>query len=131
MSDLLKFAALFANAWGDKTLEELRCEADREETEIAFEALRASEGQRFMIVACVTDIDQIARLEQVLDLVDDNLKEDWNTLTLADVAMRSARVGGMCFEALRDEYGRRSALALIAVDPRSIRMVETLFELPK
>ncbi len=83
------------------------------------------------VILCVADIDQIARLESRLDFVDDGILEDWNTLSLAEVTMRSARAGGLCFESLRDEHGRRNALALIAVGPDSITQLEGIFDLPK
>ena len=130
MQDLIEFAAIIAKKWTNKTLEDLRVEAERADTGIMFDAVRSSTGGRALIVACVTDLDQISRLEKALDLVDDGITEDWNTLSLSEVSMRSWRAGGLCFESLRDEYGRRSALALIAASPDSIRIIEAIFEMP-
>ena len=112
-------------------MEQLCIDAEREATGIAFESIRIKDGKRSIIVMCVTGIDQITRLEKAFDLVDDNIIEDWNTLTLGDVAARAARGSGFCFEALRDESGRRSALVLIAAEPRSINILESAFSLPK
>lgn len=116
---------------GTKTLEVFRVEAERQAKGTLYESIRLDGGQRFMIVMCLTDVDQIARLEKAVDLVDDGSTEDWNTLTLADVAMRTVRGVGFGFESLRDEYGRRSAVVLTATDPRSMRIVETIFNLPR
>jgi hypothetical protein len=132
MNNLVQFAKQLANAWGGKTLEELRVEAEGEVTGIKFESVRADGGQRFIIILCLTDLDQIAKLEAKLDLADDNEPEDWNNVTLAELASRMVRNGGsLRFESLKDEFGRRSALALIAADPDSVSMVENLFNMPK
>jgi hypothetical protein len=131
MSNLVEFASQLAKTWGTKTLEELRVEAEHEATGIRYECIRADGGQRFIIVMCLTDMDQIARLERAIELVDDGLTEDWNTLTLGHVAIRTTLGDGFGFESLRDEYGRRSVVVLIAADPRSIHIIETVFELPR
>jgi hypothetical protein len=39
--------------------------------------------------------------------------------------------GGRRFMSRRDKYGRRNALALIAIDPAPIRILEKVFKLPK
>lgn len=132
MQDLIELATRVAKVWTSKTLEDLRVEAERGDSGISFDSIRADNGRRFMVVLCVADIDQIARLETGLDLIDDNATEDWNTLTLATLAMRAASNGGsLRFESQRDEFGRRSALALIAADPHSISLLENIFEMPK
>jgi hypothetical protein len=131
MNNIDQFAVMLMNTWAKKSLEELRVEAEREATGISFESVRADKGQRFMLVLCATDIDQIALLERRFNFVDDGISEDWNAVTLADLAMRLFRNGGgLRFESRRDEYGRRTALALVAIDPDSIRQVESIFTLP-
>ena len=126
-----QLATMLLNTWAKKSLEELRVQAEREHTGIAFESVRADRGQRFMLVLCATDIDQIALLERAFNFVDDGVTEDWNTVTLAHLAMRLMRNGGgLRFESRRDEYGRRNALALIAAEPDSIRTVEGIFKMP-
>lgn len=125
-----QFAADLAKNWGDKTLRELRDEAEREKTQIAFESFRVAGGKRLFIIICVTDIDQIARLERSLRLVDEVADEDWNTLTLVRAAARTAAASGLAFESEHDEFGRRSALVLIATAPRSIQIIESLFNFP-
>jgi hypothetical protein len=132
MSNIEQMATLLLNTWGKKSLEELRLEAEREVSGIAFEAIRAGGGQRFMLVLCATDIDQIALLERAFNFIDDGVAEDWNTLTLAHLALRLMRNGGgLKFESIRDEYGRRTALVLIAGEPDSIRIIEGIFNMPK
>jgi hypothetical protein len=131
MNNLEQFASHLAKTWGAKTLEELRVEAEREDSGISFESIRANGEQRLVVVLCATDLDKIAKLEKVFDLVDSGADENWNILTLADATVRTVRRGGLSFEALRDEFGRRSAVVLIAAEPTSMRVIETVFDLPK
>jgi hypothetical protein len=128
--NVIEIAAHLAKTWGSKTLEDLRVEAEKEQTGIAFESMRAQVGQRFMIIICLTDVDQITLIEKALDLVDDGVEEDWSTLTLAAIAMRTAKGVGFAFESQRDEYKRRSALVLAATEPQSVKLMETMFALP-
>ena len=131
MNNIDQLAQMLLNTWARTSLGELRVKAEREATGIAFESVRADRGQRFMLVLCATDIDQIALLERAFNFVDDGVTEDWNTVTLAHLAMRLMRNGGgLRFESLKDEFGRRSALALIAADPNSIRIIEGIFKMP-
>ncbi|HEV2207917.1 MAG TPA: hypothetical protein VG167_04030 [Verrucomicrobiae bacterium] len=131
MKTIDQLATVLLNTWAKKPLEELRLQAEHEKSGIALDALRLGTGQRLIIVLCATDIDQIARLEKVLEFVDDGASEDWTTFTVAHMAMRLMRNGGgLRFESLKDEYGRRSALALVAADPASVRAIETLFQMP-
>ena len=131
MNAIEQMATMLLNTWAKKPLEELRIDAEREASGIAFESFRADGGQRFMIVLVATDVEQIALLEKAFELVDDGIVEDWNEITLADLAFRVMRKrGGLRFESLRDEYGRRSALALIAAEPGSVRLIETFFKMP-
>lgn len=132
MKAIDEIAALLTNTWAQKTLEELRLQAVNEATGIAFDAVRTEEGQRMMIVLCVTGFDQIARLERAFSLEDDGVTEDWNSLTLADLAMRQMiNGGGLRFESFRDQYDRRSAMMFVATEPDSVRIIETAFSMPK
>jgi hypothetical protein len=130
MSNLEQIASHLAETWGTKTLEEFRVEAEREASGIKFESLRADGGKRFIIIMCLTDIDQIARLEKAVNLVDDGFTEDWSTFTLFKAVKRTMLGVGFSFESLRDEYGRRSAVVLTAAEPSSMRIIEALFKLP-
>jgi len=130
MRNIEEIAAELAKRWFGKTLEDFRIEAEKAPGGVAFESVRAQDGRRFITLVCIADIDEIARVEQELQLVDDNIIEDWNTLSLADLVVRTFLGGELRFESRRDEFGRRSALVLIAADPRSIRIIERLFVLP-
>ena len=126
-----QLASTLYHAWGKTQLEDLRIQADRETSGIAFESTRADDGKRLMIVLGATDIDQIALLEKNFDFVDDGITKDWNALSLARLAMHLMQNGGGSrFMTRRDEYQRRNALALIAIDPAPIRIIETVFKLP-
>jgi hypothetical protein len=127
-----QLASTLSNTWGKTSLEEHRIQADRDENGIAFEAIRADDGNRLMIVLCATDIDQIALLEKNFDFVDDRVARKWNALSLVHLAMHLMQNGGgLRFMSRRDEYGRRNALALVAIDPAPIHIVETVFKLPR
>ena len=128
--NLDEISAHLVATWGKKTLAEFRDEADREDTGIVFESIRIPEGPRFAIIICLTDTDHISRVEGALNLVDDNILEDWNTFTLGEVFRRTVVGQGLSFESLRDEYGRRCALILCATEPRSMQIVSSLFKLP-
>jgi hypothetical protein len=132
MNQLEQLASMLWNTWWKTSLEELRIQVEREDSGIAFESVRADGGRRFMIVLCATEIDQIALLEKSFDFIDHGVTEDWNKLTLAHLAIRLIQNGGgLRFESRKDEYGRRNALALVAIEPASIRILETIFEMPK
>jgi hypothetical protein len=131
MSNLEEIAALLVKTWGTKTLEDFRVEAEHETNGTLFESLRADGGQRLIVVVCLTDPGQIKLIEDAVELVDNPNPEDWNALTLSTVAYRTAFGAGFGFESRRDDYGRRSALVLIAAEPRSMHIMETIFSLPK
>lgn len=130
MQTIEEIVAELTRRWGRMTLADLRCAALQEATGSAFEALRAKDGKRLFLLMCLTARGQILQVEQALDLVDDGQAEDWTTLTLVELLVRTGRAGGFCFEALRDEDGRRIALVLMATEPRSITILESLGSLP-
>jgi hypothetical protein len=115
-----------AHQWGAATLADLQASAVNAPSGTAFTAVRVAGGPRSVLVVCITDIDQIARVERAVELADDAKAEDWATFTLRDFVSPCAMGTGIVFEALRDEYGRRSSLALGAADPHSITIVEAL-----
>jgi hypothetical protein len=127
-----QLASTLYNTWGKTSLEELRIQADRADNGIAFESIRADDGKHLMIVLCATDIDQIALLEKNFYFDDNGVTKDWNTLSLVHLALHLMQNGGgLRFMSRRDEYRRRNALALIAIDPAPIVTIETVFNLPK
>ena len=124
-------AAKAAEAWGSRTLEDLRGEAVLEDTGVAFTALRVENGRRMSLVICITGEDQIRRVRSDVKFSDDGVNEDWRTLSLGTVVMRAAAApGGLAFEPLRAGGDEWLALAMIAALPDSIRMLEQLFGLP-
>jgi hypothetical protein len=131
MNNLAEFAAHLAKTWGTKTLAAFRNEASKELNGTAFESVRADEGQRLAIIICLTGEHQISLLEDSLHLGEQVAPADWSSLTLADMAMRTVLRDGLTCEDLRDENGERSAVVLSAADPDSVRILETLFNLPR
>jgi len=132
----LRFCAMDQNAlaqqltkmWYGVTLAEFRAEAEHETSGILTTSIREPNGPRRLFVVCVTDMDQIYGFEKLLGLVA-AAEQDWNSCTLVEVAVR-AIVSGSTFELLSDEFGRHSALLLIAAEPHSIEKLESIFEIP-
>ncbi len=118
-------------SWSARTLEDLRCDAVLEDTGIAYTAMRAPNGKRICMAMCVTGDDQIRRLREAIDLVDDGVHEDWCTLSLGEMLMRSSVMpNALAFEPLRGSGDEWLAFALIAAVPDSVRMLEVFFDLP-
>ena len=117
------------SVWLRKTLADLRAEALAAATGIAFEALRAPSGERIALVVCITGMAQISRISAAFDFVDDGRQEDWNTLTLADLFVRTAPSRAISFECSRNA-ARICALVLSAADPCSCTKLAALFEIP-
>jgi hypothetical protein len=127
--DIEEAAQQIRDKWNNKTLAQLKIEAERENTGTANESLHLDAGQRLVLMMCLTDIDQIQTLERGFELRDDGTQEDWNTLTLGEVFRRTVLGSGIAFESLRDEYGRRSALVICAADPEFIERLYLSFNL--
>lgn len=115
--------------WTRRTLEDLRQDADRAEDSIAFDAIRAADSRRIVVAVCVADIDQISRLEPLLRSWLDVGEERWESVTLSDFMTRAVAAREVVFTSVRDEYGRRSALALICATPDSVARIESVFKL--
>ena len=118
--DIEEAAQQIRDTWTNKTLADLRNEAERESIGMVYESFRLDTGQRIVLMLCLTDVDQIQTLEHGFELRDDGTQEDWNTLTLGEVFRRTVLGSGIAFESLRDEYGRRAALVICAAEPQSI-----------
>ena len=126
MENLLKIAA----AWDGRMLEELRLDAALEETGNAFSAVRLRGGLRICLAVCATGFDQILRMRQDVDFVDDLKHEDWNTLSLGTLVRRAlASPAGVVFEPLSGGGDEWMALVQVAVLPDSIRRLEAAFGL--
>ena len=117
--------------WGSKSMESLHKQAKTEPTGNAFESIRVAGGKRLMVVMCVTKKDQIALLKKAFNFVDGGAPEDWATLTLLEVAMRSVAGAGFAFEALKDSSGEISDLIFISTEPRSMAIIDGVFTMPK
>lgn len=131
MKNFEQFLIQHSKKWTTKTLEDLRSEAVLEDTGIAFDAVREANGKRLFMVMCVTGEEHITYVSERLNLIEDGLVEDWNTLTLAEVLMRSGRAGGLCFELAQGDSGSILAVTLIAADPASASIICTLFDMPE
>jgi len=119
-----------AKIWGTKTLEDLRTEAVLKKTGIAFEEVRKKDGKRLFMVMCVTGQKNLAYLSTFLNLIDNGVTEDWNTLSLVEVLLRASS-SGLAFEMLRSDGGYPLAVALIAADPCSVLKITGFFNMPE
>jgi hypothetical protein len=131
MKNLAHFIDKLSKEWTTKTLDDLRSEAVLEDTGLAFDAVREANGKRLFMVMCVTGEKNIAYVSERLNLIEDGLVEDWSTLTLAEVLMRTSRAGGLCFELFQGDSGTILAVTLIAADPDSVRTLSGLFDMPE
>ena len=131
MKDFAQFIDKLSKNWASKTLEDLRSEAVLEDTGIAFDAVREANGKRLFMVMCVTGEQDIAYVSEHLNLIKDGLIEDWKTLTLAEVLMRTSRAGGLCFELAQGDSGSILAVTFIAADPVSVSRLCALFDMPE
>ena len=131
MKNLSQFIAKLSKDWTSKTLEDLRSQAVLEDTGLAFDAVREGNGKRLFMIMCVTGETNIAYVRERMNLIDDDLAEDWNTLTLAEVLMRTSRAGGLCFELFEGDSGTLLAVTLIAADPNSVSRLCALFNMPE
>jgi hypothetical protein len=116
--------------WGSKTIEDFRQEALQDENGTACDALRIFNGERMMLALCLTGTDKISLLEKILDLRPDSVPSDWNSLTVADIFIRTAKGVGLSYEELRDSSNEREAIILCATTRDSVRLLESIFELP-
>jgi hypothetical protein len=127
--DIEEAAQQIRDTWNNKTLADLRNEAERESTGMIYESFCLDTGQRIVLMLCLTDVDQFRTLQRGFALRHDGTEEDWNTLTLGEVFRRTVLGSGIAFESLRDEYGRIAALIICAAEPESIERLTLLFSL--
>ncbi len=123
-----QIAKQLAATWGTKTLAEFRDEAAKEMNGTLFETLKAGD-QRLIIAACFTGEHEIGILSRTFDFSQRGKPADWSTEVLGDVVMRTATGSGFSYEAERDTATRFKSVLLIAADPRSIRILETVLGL--
>lgn len=116
-----------ASLWCNKTLAQLRAEAEREKTGVAFDALRPTGGPRLMMVVCITGA-QASRLLQHVTLVEEGPRAAWSAISLFDFVSRSMHGRALAFEIERDESGMVGALAISAAGPDSISKLEALLK---
>ncbi len=128
--DYEQTVAFLTKQWGTKTLNSFREEAKLEKIGTAFESLRGEGGQRLMVVMCLTAADQIAIIEKVMDLSEEAPPADWNSLTLAEMAIRTSKSQGLSYEDLFDASGKRISITLCATAPESMGILQRLFSFP-
>lgn len=132
MRDSTDIVKILRSKWGTKTLDDFRRESERHPEGGIFEAIRAPDGRRVVIVFCVTQSDDISLFEKTFTLIDDGVGEDWKAATLLDLFMASSNGSGSSFSCTRDKPdGRRSALVFLAHTPDSCANVERLLCLPR
>ncbi len=115
--------------WGAKTLAELREETFAEPTGLVYTSLRLSPGSRVALLLCATGDDWLDLLTRIFDFDSKGKSEDWTELTVFDVTVRTIKGSGIGFEDCFDGEGKRSAIVLIATEPRSIEILEKVLGL--
>lgn len=137
MTNVDQMMALLGKLSG-KTLEDLRAEALVEVSGIKFDAIRAENGPRFLVVMCVTKGADIQQLSAGLAL--DRfppIRQDWSSIVLSDLVtmaiqgLRSGQSSGFIAVPRISQAGKRDALVLICAGPDSIAKLESVFKMPQ
>jgi len=129
--ELIEFASICAERWKEKTLQEFRAEAMSKDSGIIYDAMRQKDGQRALLLVCTTGTTALEELERKIDLGNEGDPADWRKLTLVELVMRSTTAGGLCYESLLGEDGKRSAIILCASTPEMAIIIGDLFSLPR
>jgi hypothetical protein len=121
--------ALLREKWGTKTLSALRSEAAKELNGSLFESIREQNGQRLLLVMCLTGQHEIKILEKAVTLDKTGTPVDWKTTTVCDVVIRTMLGSGLSYEAEYDAKGQPSSVLLIVTHPHPMKLMERLFNL--
>lgn len=127
--ELIEFASICAERWGEKTLFDFLQEAMSKDSGMIYDAMRQKDGQRAMLIVCATGEEALAHIAKQVDLGDDGQPSDWTKLTLVELVLRSATAGGLCYEAFIED-GDKTAVILCATNPEMANIVSELFALP-
>jgi hypothetical protein len=135
MNDFEQFAAqldrLVQDTWAGRTLADLRNEAATKMNGTAFSALRTDEGQRFLLVVCVTGEHELRKVLRVFELDPSGKPVNWETEAVVSVIMRTIESGGFGYEEERDVLtGAVTALTLVSAEPASMGILESIFSFP-
>jgi hypothetical protein len=115
--------------WSTKKLADLHAEALREANGTAFDAIKAN-GTRAIVFICVTDQRQIEQLEHAIKFSEDTPPCDWQSKKLMDLFLATDSRGGLSYEDLRGNDGKRTAVTLCATRPNRIQLLEVIFAFP-
>lgn len=120
-----------AETWASRTLSDLESEARESHSGVTYSALRAGpgNGRRVVLVACVTDLNCIERLERTFAFDPEGTSADFESARVFDVVLRTTMRSGFAFEDRRDADGKRVAILLVATSPDSMQIVETVLGL--
>ena len=129
MPKLDAIAPILWAKWGLVFLEELRQEALEAADGLAFRAMNTDAGIRTLLIVCTTDRAQIHTAEEALGLRAVAWPADWETYSAAEMVFKTEKGSGLGHQELRDANGR-TALALCATRPESVRTLEKLCDLP-
>jgi hypothetical protein len=114
--------------WTWRTLRALRDQALIAADGVAHDAVKDAGGRRVVMLLCITNPEQINRIERVLGVaVEADPSRDWERATLFETALRTALEGGFTYESMRGEGGARTAIALCAAGQKGMRVIESFF----
>ena len=116
--------------WDTQTLTALRKQSLLETTGIASASLPAGAVSRQIriLAVCLTNSEQMDMLEKVMDLSGNTPPADWDQLTLAELARRTASSQGLSYEILSAPTGARIAITLCATTPEMVGILVRLFK---
>ena len=130
MPKLDALAPIIWAKWGSTWLEGLRQEAQDAADGLAFRAMNSEGGVRTLLIVCTTDHARIQAVGAALALHVPARPADWATYSAAELIFKTEKGSGLGCQERRDGDGR-TALALCATHPETVRTLEELFDLPE
>ncbi len=115
--------------WGGTFLEVLRQASLDAGDGLAFEAMNSDQGVRTLLIVCTTNRARIRTIAEALELRVVARPADWESYSVAEMIFKTGKGSGLGHQELRDSNGR-TALALCATLPESVRTLEKLCDLP-
>lgn len=116
-------------SWAKESLDDMRSSAYQQESGMYYRSFRTQGGPRVVIVACLTDLTDIASVTEDLPDLGQKSRRDWAAISVADLVRQSWEEQATVYEPMFDEYGRLSALILAGSTPDGVESIEVLLGL--
>jgi hypothetical protein len=84
-----------------------------------------------VLVICLTGEYELNKALKIvkLDTTGNRKSLNWARITLGDLVKRAASEEGLCYEAEWDSEGKPTTILLVAIEPRSVSLLEEMFNL--